>query len=507
MLILVVILNIFGKLTQRWSKFLLKGLKTTFQLLALAGSWNRSQQNFIKAVVEDIPIDIRSVQKALHILPPKFTEYAVCPNNRCSFVYERQYAPELCMQNIPGSSNRCETPLFRPCRDLGTGNVDPRPIRPFISFALSNLIAELVVLEPTCSLLKRRPQTQAAPSGDEEVHDIFESKVVREFEGPVIGPNGTKNFFDAEDNELRLLFTLCVDWMNPFGKNASNASGSIGIISLICINLPFSERYKSENIILAGIIPGPREPPNDTINYFLTPFIDEFFELWQTGVVITGNNTKGINLIRCSLLAVVADLPAARKVIGHASHSANEFCNLCRLPRNEMDNLNIEEWPRWEEGEQRRAAIAWRDADGPTRRELYKANGVRWSVLHRLPSFEPLRNVVVDMMHNLYLGLTRRHFLEIIRIDKSKTGKSRTHHSQLPPDPSNMRKGRTILNDRQSTSVAKKLEKELRWAELYALCRECNVPTLDKKATNVKSVMAKDLDRWVSLVARFVGSS
>ena len=37
---------------------------------------------------------------------------------------------------------------------------------------------------------------------------------------------------------------------------------STGVIYLTSLNLPRNERYKPENIILIGIIPGPKEPKN-----------------------------------------------------------------------------------------------------------------------------------------------------------------------------------------------------------------------------------------------------
>ncbi|MBW0573899.1 hypothetical protein O181_113614 [Austropuccinia psidii MF-1] len=50
---------------------------------------------------------------------------------------------------------------------------------------------------------------------------------------------------------------------------------------LICLNLSQSERLKPENVYVAGIIPGPKEPTSLQFNYLLMPLINEFKELWQ----------------------------------------------------------------------------------------------------------------------------------------------------------------------------------------------------------------------------------
>jgi len=54
---------------------------------------------------------------------------------------------------------------------------------------------------------------------------------------------------------------------------------------------------------------------------------------------------------------------------------------------------------------------------------IFAQTGVRWSELLRLPYFDPTRFVVVDVMHNLFLGLISKHFQDIlgIRLEKILT--------------------------------------------------------------------------------------
>ncbi len=62
----------------------------------------------------------------------------------------------------------------------------------------------------------------------------------------------------------------CLDWFNPYEQTPY----SIGAIYLSIMNLPRSERYKEENILLVGLIPGPTEPKQH-INHFLSPLVDD----------------------------------------------------------------------------------------------------------------------------------------------------------------------------------------------------------------------------------------
>ena len=45
-----------------------------------------------------------------------------------------------------------------------------------------------------------------------------------------------------------------VDWFQPY----SHVTDSVGAMYLVVLNLPREERYKRENMLMVGIIPGPK---------------------------------------------------------------------------------------------------------------------------------------------------------------------------------------------------------------------------------------------------------
>ncbi len=53
-----------------------------------------------------------------------------------------------------------------------------------------------------------------------------------------------------------------------------NTAYSVGAIYLVSLNLPREDHFKGENMILVGLIPGPKEPSLN-INVFLDPLVDE----------------------------------------------------------------------------------------------------------------------------------------------------------------------------------------------------------------------------------------
>lgn len=74
-------------------------------------------------------------------------------------------------------------------------------------------------------------------------------------------------------------------------------------------NLPRSERYKLENIIIAGCIPGPKEPKKN-INSYLRPLVDNLLILWKGVVLQTKERVFGVTPIHCALTCITCDLPA-----------------------------------------------------------------------------------------------------------------------------------------------------------------------------------------------------
>ena len=64
------------------------------------------------------------------------------------------------------------------------------------------------------------------------------------------------------------------------GFNHKHITYSVGVLYLVIFNLPREERFKRENIILLGIIPGPSEPKR-TMNSYLGPFVRDMLEFWE----------------------------------------------------------------------------------------------------------------------------------------------------------------------------------------------------------------------------------
>lgn len=114
---------------------------------------------------------------------------------------------------------------------------------------------------------------------------------------------------------------LNVDWFKPY----KHLEYSVGAIYLTLMNLPRQVRFKQENVLLIGLIPGPKEPSLN-INSFLKPSVDELLEFLD-GVHLKVDGRSQI--VRCALLCVACDIPASRKVNGFLGHTAIRGCSKC----------------------------------------------------------------------------------------------------------------------------------------------------------------------------------
>ena len=128
------------------------------------------------------------------------------------------------------------------------------------------------------------------------------------------------------------------------------------------LNLPRSIRYKRENIILIGLIPGPSEPKKH-INSFLKPLVEELIELWK-GAKFSVCTSSGIKseFVRGAILCVSCDLPAASKTCDFLGHVANLSCSRClKVSPGEVGNKDYSGFDRsdWlkRDNDQHREAI------------------------------------------------------------------------------------------------------------------------------------------------------
>ena len=417
---LVVVLNLCFRLSVSGCRFVLKSMKLILRIAYLE-CVDSNHLSSSDAFTNSLPTEISTARQYFD-LDPEVTTYACCPT--CFALYPPQPVdqhmndesppqpdppsirpfvpyPELCTFKETQENSPCGSRLIR------FGAKAPRPIRVYTHQHLASWLGRMLC-RPNVEALLDASQYNASieKCSSTPVDDILGSEEVLHFQGPDGFP-----FFRVHGSEGRYLFALFVDWFNPRGNKHGGRVYSSGVIIMVLLNLPPTLRYKRENVYLAGVMPGPKAPSLQQVNHFLEILVLELREFWFLGVKMprTALRPRG-RMVRCAVLPLVCDLAAGRKVSGHASHSSSFFCSFCQLRKSSINELNQALWPRRSCGEHRLVAEEWRNATTQrSRDQIFHSHGVRYSVMLMLPYWQPTRHVVVDTMHNLFLGLLQRH--------------------------------------------------------------------------------------------------
>lgn len=366
------------------------------------------------AAVENfkIPNNTDSVSKLLQTTnSDDFIEYVVCP--KCLSVYyyedcvyshhgqkESKACPYIAHPNHPHHSRRvsCGAMLLKKVKTGRGHKLVPTKVYPYqpLCKSLTYLVQKEGFID-SCEMWRNREATE------NHLVDIYDGCVWYDYQ--------INGFLQSPYNYM---LTLNVDWFQPF----THIEYSVGAIYLAIQNLPRSERFKEENIILVGIIPGPSEPKL-SINSYLSPLIEDLKIAWYDGIKVKRSNGSEVT-IRLALTCIACDIPASRKVCGFLGHNATLGCNKCLKKFNSISfgvvdysGYNRELWiPRSGQmhREQCRKILTENTKTGIRNSEsMY---GIRYSTLLLLPYFDPVRFTVVDVMHNLFLG-TGKHMFKL----------------------------------------------------------------------------------------------
>ena len=273
--------------------------------------------------------------------------------------------------------------------------------------------------------------------------DIYDGNIWKEFPSSISDQNHSK-FFTPEMDDSNLGIMINLDWFQPFDSSVY----SCGVIYGVICNLPRNVRFKKEYMLTLGLLPGSNEVKLDRINHYLAPIVDELLELWNGADLTISGRHSTVKRIRLAVICCSNDIPAARKLCGHIS--ALVGCHRCykRASGEEGQRSNfggfddIDEWFKPKDiSDHRTYASIWKhQLTKEDRKNHVSRTHVRWSELLRLPYFDPIRFLVVDPMHNLFLGIAhwivKRLWIDSGKIEKAdlELMEKRANGIKIPSD-------------------------------------------------------------------------
>ena len=119
------------------------------------------------------------------------------------------------------------------------------PIKPFLGFSFKDWLGALL----SQSGYKKKIDSfwdSCQPGCDPslEIKDIFDGGILHNFKGP----DGLH--FSVGHREAQYVFSMCVNFFNPLGNKQAKKEKFIGLISLVCLNLPPELWYCPKNMVL-----------------------------------------------------------------------------------------------------------------------------------------------------------------------------------------------------------------------------------------------------------------
>jgi len=168
--------------------------------------------------------------------------------------------------------------------------------------------------------------------------------------------------------------------------------------------------------------PAPHAPTVWTISHILDSVQRMIMEFDLPGKILPTHRhpLNGI-AVAARIIPLLADLQAIRKVAGYLSHSARLFCTFCKCHKINIEDLNYRQWEMRQGGEVRAQAEAWRDLVTVTEKEsLARETGVRWTPLHNMPYWDPVKYVLLGFMHNFLEGILQHQLRVLWGIGRTK---------------------------------------------------------------------------------------
>ena len=252
---------------------------TTFQAISMLTSWfalhpgiskaafDRLLCLFHKHILPDgntLPKGYRDAQKILQNCITPTNEYHCCVND-CVVFRDSESEKYAQLQQCP----KCK----EPCYKIGSKGI---PRKRFIHIPLEPRLRRMFSQKETARLFQKRSQQ---PNDNDmqfiSLSTIHESSAWKEW-------YKNDGIFDGDERAVAL--GICADGVNPFAKEKN--SYSMWPIVLFPLNFPAKIRKSSSSMLLAGIIPGPKE----------ARYIDPYMEIVAGDVA----SVNGVEMLRCT---------------------------------------------------------------------------------------------------------------------------------------------------------------------------------------------------------------
>ena len=150
-----------------------------------------------------------------------------------------------------------------------------------------------------------------------------------------------QKFFNKKHADDHLSIMINVDQFQPFERTVYSCGAIYGAIC----NLSRELRFKPENLIILGIMPGPIEASLHQLNHYLAPIIDQLESFWKGVILDQTFEHLSRRKIKYAVIACYCDIPATRKLCGYAF--ATVCCHRCLKVARDRNFSGLDDIREW----------------------------------------------------------------------------------------------------------------------------------------------------------------
>ena len=209
----------------------------------------------------NFPRTLLQLQKLVGTHQERIVRYVYC--EKCSHVYMYDECIEkigsriqskLCSYRASNYAQPCRGQLLK-CVERPNNGVLYYPLKVYCYTPLYSYISHLLNRPGFCELCDHWKTDSHSEGTYRDVYDGGLWQKFKEYDGkPCLMDSFTYGHM------------LNLDWFKP----CKHTEYSLGALYLTVMNLPRRVRFRQENVLLIGLIPGPREPKHD-VNSILAP--------------------------------------------------------------------------------------------------------------------------------------------------------------------------------------------------------------------------------------------
>ncbi|KAF9012297.1 hypothetical protein BDZ89DRAFT_1094884 [Hymenopellis radicata] len=311
--------------------------------------------NFTSPIL-DIPHDIRTIFNWSRHLNVDISR-TVCCSTCFTRYHDSDNIPTYCTWRASRRSQPCNEPLWKQHQTAAKGSkLVPRS---FFNMQSFKAWLEFFLFRPEIE-----GYLEAAFQKNRNIGDIPD--IMRDVDDSPIW----KSFQDYFRTRYNLIFGIYIDWFNPYTNKIGGKQVSCGAIVLYCMNLPIEVRFLPENVFIAGMTPIPSLPTAVTLSHIMSVIIE----------MISVFGPNGPNIPTYAYPTVVP-------TFGDLSF---------------LEHVTSKEIEHYRNGATVRAqAQQWKMEETVTKKQkLATASGVRWTPMHNLPYWDPVKHVILGVLEH-----------------------------------------------------------------------------------------------------------